>query len=63
MAWLLTKGDDIVPIPGTKRVGRVEENTAADAVTLTPQQVAAFDSLPVAEGGHHTDDQMQMIER
>jgi aryl-alcohol dehydrogenase-like predicted oxidoreductase len=63
LAWLLTKGDDVVPIPGTKRVGRVEENTAADAVTLTPQQIAALDALPVAEGGHHTDEQMQMIER
>jgi aryl-alcohol dehydrogenase-like predicted oxidoreductase len=29
LAWLLTKGDDIVPIPGTKRVSRVEENIAA----------------------------------
>ncbi|SCF25264.1 aldo/keto reductase [Micromonospora mirobrigensis] len=63
LAWLLAHGDDIVPIPGTKRVSRVEENVAADAVTLTPEQVAALTALPVAEGGHHTDEQMQMIER
>ena len=63
LAWLLTKGDDIVPIPGTKRVSRVEENTAADAVVLTPAQIATLDALPVAEGGHHTDEQMEMIER
>jgi aryl-alcohol dehydrogenase-like predicted oxidoreductase len=63
LAWLLAQGDDIVPIPGTKRVSRVEENTAADAVELTPEQVAALTALPAAEGGHHTDDQMQMIER
>jgi aryl-alcohol dehydrogenase-like predicted oxidoreductase len=63
LAWLLAKGDDIVPIPGTKRVSRVEENTAADAVELTPEQIATLDALPVAEGGHHTDEQMQMIER
>ncbi|GIF98942.1 aldo/keto reductase [Catellatospora citrea] len=63
LAWLLTKGDDIVPIPGTKRVHRVEENTAADAVELTAEQVAFLDRLTPAEGGHHTDDQMQMIER
>ena len=31
LAWLLTKGDDIAPIPGTKRVARVEENVGADA--------------------------------
>ncbi len=63
LAWLLAKGNDIVPIPGTKRVSRVEENAAADAVTLTPAQMATLDALPVAEGGHHTDEQMQMIER
>ena len=32
LAWILTRGDDIAPIPGTRRVARVEENTAADAV-------------------------------
>jgi len=63
LAWVLAQGDDVVPIPGTKRVSRVEENTAADAVTLTPDQVAALTALPPAAGGHHTDDQMRMIER
>jgi aryl-alcohol dehydrogenase-like predicted oxidoreductase len=63
LAWLLAQGDDIVPIPGTKRVGRVEENAAADAVKLTPDQIAALTALPVAEGGHHTEEQMQVIER
>ncbi|MFC4999351.1 aldo/keto reductase [Dactylosporangium cerinum] len=63
LAWLLAQGDDIVPIPGTKRVTRVEENAAADAVTLTPEQVATLTALPVAEGGHHTEEQMQVIER
>ncbi len=63
LAWLLAKGDDIVPIPGTKRVARVEENTAADGLALTAAQLAALDRLTPAEGGHHTDAQMQMIER
>ncbi|PWU47363.1 aldo/keto reductase [Micromonospora globispora] len=63
LAWLLTKGGDIVPIPGTKRVSRVEENTAADAVELTAEQIATLDRLTPAEGGHHTEAQMQMIER
>ena len=63
LAWLLAQGDDIVPIPGTKRVSRVEENAAADAVTLTPEQIATLTALPVAEGGHHTEEQMQVIER
>ncbi|WP_229075129.1 aldo/keto reductase [Actinoplanes sp. DH11] len=63
LAWLLAQGDDIVPIPGTKRVSRVAENVAADAVRLTPEQVVALTALPPAEGGHHTDAQMRMIER
>ncbi|GHJ48974.1 aldo/keto reductase [Catellatospora sp. TT07R-123] len=63
LAWLLAKGDDIVPIPGTKRVHRVEENTAADTVTLTADQLGVLDRLTPAEGGHHTDAQMEMIER
>ena len=40
LAWLLAKGDDIVPIPGTKRVSRLEENVAADDVRLTDEQLA-----------------------
>ncbi|MEU4158015.1 aldo/keto reductase [Actinoplanes sp. NPDC026670] len=63
LAWLLTRGDDIVPIPGTKRVSRVEENTAAATVELTATQVATLDALTPAEGGHHNEAQMQMIER
>ena len=35
LAWLLAKGDDIAPIPGTRRVARLEENVAADDVVLT----------------------------
>jgi diketogulonate reductase-like aldo/keto reductase len=52
-----------VPIPGTKRVQRVEENTAADSIALTPDQLGILDRLRPAEGGHHTESQMQMIER
>ncbi|MGK5677877.1 aldo/keto reductase [Actinoplanes sp. URMC 104] len=63
LAWLLAQGDDIVPIPGTKRVSRVEENVAADSVTLTTEQIATLTALPVAEGGHHTEEQMRVIER
>ncbi|GAA4782676.1 aldo/keto reductase [Actinomycetospora chlora] len=63
LAWLLGKGHDIVPIPGTKRVARLEENAAADAVELTADQRRRLDALPPAEGGHHTEDQMRLIER
>ncbi|MFE9431134.1 aldo/keto reductase [Streptomyces sp. NPDC006640] len=63
LAWLLAQGDDIAPIPGTKRVHRVEENTAADGVTLTPEQVDKLSSLPPAAGDTHTEEQARMLER
>jgi aryl-alcohol dehydrogenase-like predicted oxidoreductase len=63
IAWLLTKGDDIAPIPGTRRVARVEENVAADDVALSDAQLARLDALTPASGGHHNDAQMEMIER
>jgi aryl-alcohol dehydrogenase-like predicted oxidoreductase len=50
LAWLLTQGDDIAPIPGTKRVSRVEENTAADAVALNGEQIAKLNNLTPAAG-------------
>jgi len=61
LAWLLTRGDDVVPIPGTKRVTRLEENTAADALTLTPEQIAQLDTLAEAAGHHHNEAQSKMI--
>lgn len=42
LAWLLARGRDIVPIPGTKRKDRLEENVAAADVSLTPGEVAAL---------------------
>ncbi|MFI5958840.1 aldo/keto reductase [Cryptosporangium sp. NPDC051539] len=63
LAWVLAKGDDVVPIPGTKRVSRVEENVGADGVELTAEQIETLDNLPLPEGGHHTEAQMALIER
>jgi aryl-alcohol dehydrogenase-like predicted oxidoreductase len=63
LAWLLSRGDDIVPIPGTKRVSRLEENLAADALALTPEQTALLDGLTPAAGDHHNEAQMRMIGR
>jgi aryl-alcohol dehydrogenase-like predicted oxidoreductase len=63
IAWLLEQGDDIAPIPGTKRVARVEENTAADAVELTPSQIERLNDLTPPAGDHHNEAQMQMIDR
>jgi aryl-alcohol dehydrogenase-like predicted oxidoreductase len=63
LAWLLAQGEHIVPIPGTKRVARVEENSAADAVELTSEQVQRLTNLPVASGDHHAAQQMLLLER
>ncbi|MEY9937572.1 aldo/keto reductase [Streptacidiphilus sp. MAP5-3] len=63
LAWLLAQGDDIAPIPGTRRVARVEENAGADAVRLTDDQLTALSSLPPAAGDTHNEAGMRMMER
>jgi aryl-alcohol dehydrogenase-like predicted oxidoreductase len=58
LAWVLSRGDDIVPIPGTKRVRYLEENARAVDVTLTPGELARIDAaFPVgaAAGTRYAD--------
>jgi aryl-alcohol dehydrogenase-like predicted oxidoreductase len=62
LAWLLTRGGDIAPIPGTRRVSRVEENTAADGVELTTDQLELLNSLQRAAGARHDDANMASID-
>ena len=62
LAWVLARGDDIAAIPGTKRVSRVEENSATDAIQLSPEQIDRLNNLTPAAGDHHNEEQMQMIE-
>ena len=45
IAWVLTQGDDLVPIPGTKRRGYLEENLGALDVKLTPEELASIDAV------------------
>lgn len=45
LAWLLAQGPDIVPIPGTRRQQRVDENAAAAALDLTPADLARLDAI------------------
>jgi aryl-alcohol dehydrogenase-like predicted oxidoreductase len=63
LAWLLAQGDDIAPIPGTKRVSRVEENTAADAIELTAEQLQRLDDLTPAAGERHDEANMSVVDR
>jgi aryl-alcohol dehydrogenase-like predicted oxidoreductase len=55
LAWLLAQGDDIVPIPGTKRVSYLEENVAADAIELSAEQLATLDGLAAPVGDRYAD--------
>jgi len=64
LAWVHAKGNDIVPIPGTKRPDRLEENVAAAEIQLSDEDVAALDqALPAgsAVGGRYRDAEMALI--
>ncbi len=66
MAWVLARGKDIVPIPGTKRRGYLEEDLGALAVELTPEDLAAIDkAVPKgsASGERYTPQGMAAINR
>ncbi|MGB0098814.1 MAG: aldo/keto reductase [Nocardioides sp.] len=52
LAWVLAQGDDVAPIPGTKRVAYLEENVGAAAVTLTADDLAALERA-VPRGAVH----------
>ncbi len=66
LAWLLHKGPDIVPIPGTKRRRYLEENVAAAAIALDAGEMAALDAALAPEkiaGPRYSAPQMAMIDR
>ena len=63
LAWLLAQGDDIAPIPGTKRVSRVEENSAADGIELRGDQFQRLNDLTPATGERHDEANMSAIDR
>jgi aryl-alcohol dehydrogenase-like predicted oxidoreductase len=64
LAWLLARGPEIVPIPGTKRRGRLDENLGALDLSLTPEDVRALDeAVPrgAAAGPRYPDAQMKGV--
>jgi aryl-alcohol dehydrogenase-like predicted oxidoreductase len=64
LAWLLSRGDDIVPIPGSTKIERVEENAGAVNVSLTADDVAALDALaPAVAGERYADGGMRAVNR
>jgi len=66
LAWLLDRGKDIFPIPGTKHVHRLEENVGALEVSLTPEEVARLDSAfpaGAAAGTRYPEQAMKAVDR
>lgn len=66
IAWILHKGADIVPIPGTKRIQYLEENIAATAIALDAAQMQTLDTALSPEhvsGQRYSADGMTMIDR
>jgi len=64
LAWLLQKGDDIVPIPGTKRRGYLEENILSAKLTLSNADIQELDNaLPKAAGNRYNEKQMEYVDR
>jgi aryl-alcohol dehydrogenase-like predicted oxidoreductase len=64
LAWVMAKGDDIVPIPGTKRTSYLEQNAAAADVELSAEDVAALDqavSQHTVAGGRYADRDMTLL--
>jgi len=58
LAWVLAQGEDVVPIPGTKRRSYLEENVGAAAVDLTAEDLERLDAIAppgVAVGGRYVD--------
>jgi len=66
LAWLLHKGQDIVPIPGTKRRRYLEENVAAAAVSLSAEETAGLDAALAPEkiaGPRYSAQQLAQVDR
>jgi aryl-alcohol dehydrogenase-like predicted oxidoreductase len=64
LAWVLARGKDIVPIPGTTRVGHLEENVAAAAIQLSARELARIDEMApkgAAAGGRYHEAGMRNV--
>jgi aryl-alcohol dehydrogenase-like predicted oxidoreductase len=55
LAWVLAQGEDLAPIPGTKRVSRLEENVAADALELPAEVIERLGAIAPPAGDRYPD--------
>lgn len=66
LAWLLARGEDVFPIPGTKRVERLEENAGAMEVVLTSEDLSRIDAMfpaGAAKGERYSEQAMRALNR
>jgi aryl-alcohol dehydrogenase-like predicted oxidoreductase len=64
LAWLLSRGEDVIPIPGSTRAERVEENAGAVDVKLTEPDIAALDAIaPAVAGTRYPEGGMRAVNR
>ncbi|MBV7538165.1 aldo/keto reductase [Duganella sp. sic0402] len=64
LAWVMQQGDDIVPIPGTRRRANLEQNAAAAGITLSPQEIATLENaLKQIAGPRYNAERMATVDR
>lgn len=64
LAWVLAQGEDVVPIPGTKRVAYLEENAAAEGITLDPEDLRRIsDAFPAGATAGDRYPDMSSVDR
>ncbi len=64
LAWLLSRGEDIVPIPGTRRISYLEENLASVQLVLTPEDLERLDRIARHDvGPRYGQEMMRMVQR
>ena len=64
LAWLLSRGSDVIPIPGSTRPERVIENAAATLITLTPDELLSLDTMmPAVTGDRYQEGGMRTLNR
>jgi aryl-alcohol dehydrogenase-like predicted oxidoreductase len=64
LAWVLAQGDDIIPIPGTKRRSYLEQNAAAAEIRLTSKELKRIEEIAprgVASGGRYPEEMMGFV--
>ena len=61
LAWILAQGEDIIPIPGTKKLKYLEENAAAVEVQLTAEEIDQLNQLGAAAGTRYPDATMKWL--